>query len=279
MTAFLVILDAALTLAAGAALTGLIRTHLTLMERGLIGVVTGVLVASGVTYGLALLFGLSTATVLEGPLVTLAGALAASLLTVDPRSTWYASWVESRDRWAQHKPWFSIVALAAGVVAVTAIFAHTVYTDAGGLEAGYPTVWADWSQHLTTAASFAVGGNIPPINPLFSGTTLLYPFLPDFHAATLITLGLAPGLALAIPGAVLMVVIGMLVVALGHRLGLGTGAGVIAVLICFIGGGLGFIGVFADACTNHGFTATQCTLPVRRHASRHRAFDHRLDPA
>ena len=260
MTAFLVILDAALTLAAGAALTGLIRTHLTLMERGLIGLVTGVLVASGVTYGLALLFGLSTATVLEGPLVTLAGALIASLLTVDPRSTWYASWVESRDRWAQHKPWFSIVALAAGVVAVAAIFAHTVYTDAGGLEAGYPTVWADWSQHLTTAASFAVGGNVPPINPLFSGTTLLYPFLPDFHAATLVTLGLAPGLALAIPGAVLMVVIGMLVVALGHRLGLGTGAGVIAVLICFIGGGLGFIGVFADACTNHGFTATQCTF-------------------
>jgi len=88
---------------------------------------------------------------------------------------------------------------------VVAIFAHTVYTDAGGLEAGYPTVWADWSQHLTTAASFAVGGNIPPVNPLLSGTTLLYPFLPDFHAATLMTLGLAPGLALAIPGAILMV--------------------------------------------------------------------------
>ena len=143
---------------------------------------------------------------------------------------------------------------------VVAIFAHTVYADAGGLEAGYPTVWADWSQHLTTASSFAVGGNIPPVNPLFSGTTLLYPFLPDFHAATLMTLGLAPGLALAIPGGVLMVVIGMLVVALGRRLGLGTGAGVIALLICFIGGGLGFIGVFADACTSHGFTATQCTL-------------------
>ena len=260
MTALLVMLDAALTLAAGAALTGLIATHLTLMERGLIGVITGVLVASGMTYGLSLVFGLSTPTVLEGPLITLAGALAASLLTVDPRATWYASWVESRDRWAQQTPWFSIIALAVGGAAVATIFAHTVYTDPGGLEAGYPTVWADWSQHLTTAASFAVGGNIPPINPLFSGTTLLYPFLPDFHAATLITLGLSPGLALAIPGAALMVVIGMLVVALGRRLGLGAGAGIIAALICFIGGGLGFIGLFADACTNHGFTATQCTL-------------------
>jgi hypothetical protein len=260
VTALLVSLDAALTLAAGATLTGLIRTHLSLMERALIGVVSGLLVAAAVTYGLALVAGLTIATVLGGPLLVLVAALAASLLTVDPRSTWYASWVESRDAWAQRVPWTSIIALALGGGAVTAIFAHTVYSDPGGLEAGYPTVWADWSQHLTTASSFAVGGNIPPTNPLFSGTALLYPFLPDFHAATLMTLGLAPGLALAIPGGVLVMVIGMLVVALGRRLGLGTGAGMIAVLICFIGGGLGFIGVFADACTNHGFTATECTL-------------------
>ena len=160
----------------------------------------------------------------------------------------------------QRIPWLPIVAFAGGGAAVAAIFAHTVFSDSGGLEAGYPTVWADWSQHLTTAASFASGGNIPPVNPLFSGTTLLYPFLPDFHAATLMTLGLAPGLALAIPGGILAVVIGMLVVALGRRLGLGTGAGIIAVLICGIGGGLGFIGVFSDACMSHGFTASQCTL-------------------
>jgi hypothetical protein len=260
VTALLVVLDAALTLAAGATLTGLIRTHLTLMERALIGLVTGLLTGTGATYGLSLIAGLSTATVILGPLLVLGAALGVSLLTVDPRSTWYAAWVESRDGWAQRIPWLSIVALAVGAVAVTAIFAHTVYTDSGGLEAGYPTVWADWSQHLTTASSFAVGGNIPPTNPLFSGTTLLYPFLPDFHAATLMTLGLAPGLALAVPGGLLVVVIGMLVVALGRRLGLGTGAGVIAVLICFIGGGLGFIGLFADACTSHGYSATQCTL-------------------
>ncbi len=260
MTALLVVLDAALTLAAGAALAGVVRTHLTFAERTLIGVTSGLLVGAAATYGLSLLMGLNTATVLVGPALTLAAALAVSLLTVNPRATWHASWVELRDRWAQRIPWFSIVAMAGGTAIVVAIFAHTVYADAGGLEAGYPTVWADWSQHLTTASSFAVGGNVPPVNPLFSGTTLLYPFLPDFHAATLMTLGLAPGLALAIPGAMLMVVIGLLVVALGRRLGLGTGAGVIALLVCFIGGGLGFVGAFSDACMSHGFTATQCTL-------------------
>ncbi len=260
MTAFLVVLDAALTLAAGAALSGLVRTHLTLVERAVIGAICGLLVGTAATYGLSLLVGLTPLTVLAGPVITLLGGLVASLLTVDPRATWQASWVESRDRWARRFPWFSILALAGGGAAITAIFAHTVYSDASGLEAGYPTVWADWSQHLSTAASFATGANIPPVNPLFSGTTLLYPFLPDFHAATLMTLGLAPGLALAIPGGVLVLVIGMLVVALARRIGLGTGAGVIAVLICFIGGGLGFIGAFSDACTSHGFTTTQCTL-------------------
>jgi hypothetical protein len=260
VTALLLLLDAALTLASGAALAGLVRTHLTLAERATIGVTSGLLVGTGATYGLSLVAGLNTATVLIGPALALGAALAVSLLTVNPRATWHASWVETRDRWMQRIPWLPIVAFAGGGAAVAAIFAHTVFSDSGGLEAGYPTVWADWSQHLTTAASFASGGNIPPVNPLFSGTTLLYPFLPDFHAATLMTLGLAPGLALAIPGGILAVVIGMLVVALGRRLGLGTGAGIIAVLICGIGGGLGFIGVFSDACMSHGFTASQCTL-------------------
>jgi len=260
VTAFLVILDAVLTLAAGAALAGLVRTHLTLAERSLIGITSGLLVGTAATYGLSLLTGLTTMTVLAGPALVLVVGLLVSLLTVDQRATWHASWVESRDRWRQRIPWLAIGSLVGGIAIVVAIFAHTVYSDAGGLEAGYPTVWADWSQHLTTATSFAVGGNIPPVNPLLSGTTLLYPFLPDFHAATLITLGLAPGLALAIPGGILMVVIGMLVVALGRRLGIGTGAGIIAVVICFTGGGLGFIGAFSDACMSHGYTATQCTL-------------------
>ena len=260
MTAFLVLLDAALTIAAGGVISGLVRTHLTLAERVAIGLASGLLIGAGATYALSLVAGLNAVAVLAGPALTLVVALAISGLTVNPRATWHASWVESRDRWAHRRPWFSIAALAAGMAVVVAIFAHTVYSDASGLEAGYPTVWADWSQHLTTAASFAQGGNIPPINPLFSGSPLLYPFLPDFHAATLMTLGLAPGLALAIPGGILMLIIGLLVVALGRRVGLGTGAGVIAVIICFIGGGLGFVGAFSDACMSHGFSATQCTF-------------------
>ena len=132
VTAFLVILDAALTLAAGAALAGLVRTHLTFAERSLIGITSGLLVGTAATYGLALLTALTTLTVLAGPALVLVVGLLVSLLTVNPRATWHASWVESRDRWTRRIPWLAIGSLISGAAIVAAIFAHTVYSDAGG---------------------------------------------------------------------------------------------------------------------------------------------------
>ena len=127
VTAFLVILDAALTLAAGAALAGLVRTHLTFAERSLIGITSGLLVGTAATYGLALLTGLTTLTVLAGPALVLVVGLLVSSLTVNPRATWHASWVESRDRWTQRIPWLAIGSSISGIAIVAAIFAHTVY--------------------------------------------------------------------------------------------------------------------------------------------------------
>src|SRR5205807_8876303 len=69
-----------------------------------------------------------------------------------------------------------------------------------------------------------------------------------------------PQTALAVPGAILAVVVALLVIRLAARLGLGFGAGVIAATVTFVGGGLGFAGIFSDACAAHGFTAAQCTL-------------------
>ncbi len=159
----------------------------------------------------------------------------------------------------RHRVGLSAIALAA-VALFTVLFAHTLGTDANGnLNAGFQTVWADWSQHLTTASSFAVAHNLPPQNPLFSGQDLRYPFLPDFQSATLVTLGATPAVALALPGALLAVCVTLLVVALAVRLGAGLAVGALAAAICMIGGGLGFTGILADACVHHGFSAAQCT--------------------
>ncbi len=167
---------------------------------------------------------------------------------------------------------------AVSTVLFALLFVHTLSTDgAGNLNAGFLTVWADWAQHLTTASSFAVGHNLPPQNPLFSGQALRYPFLPDFQSATLVTLGASPAAALALPGALLAICITLLVVAVAVRLGVGVGAGVIAAAICLIGGGLGFTGILADSCLHHGFSASpvhlvRVLLTPRRHP-RHRGRD------
>ncbi len=159
----------------------------------------------------------------------------------------------------RHRVGLGAVAVAALLV-FSLLFAHTLGTDAdGNLNAGFQTVWADWSQHLTTMSSFAVAHNLPPQNPLFSGQDLRYPFLPDFQSATLVTLGASPAVALALPGALLAVCITLLVVALAVRLGAGLAVGALAAAICMIGGGLGFSGILADACLHHGFSAAQCS--------------------
>ena len=259
MSGALLALDAVLALGAGAAVAGLAGDALRPLERVLIAVVCGVVIGSGASYGLALIGGLSAGTVLGGPAAV--DALALLIGRGRVRRVWSDAWTETRAAWAQRPP-VGLIAFTVIVAALfAALFAHTVFDDGGALAAGYPNVWADWSQHLSVEASFAVAGNIPPQNPLFSGTPLLYPFLPDFQSATLVVLGMSPGAALAVPGAILAVTISLLVVSLGMRLGARAGAGMIAVAICFLGGGLGFIGVFADACAqSHTLTAAQCTF-------------------
>lgn len=245
---------------ATAAVAGVPRISLRLEERALVAIAATAVLSSLSTYLLALLAGLGTPTVLGGIAVVAAAAALGWL----PRPG------EVTERW--HREWRALVhprsrrrliALAAitscAVAFFAALFAHSLQLDgAGNLVAGFPTVWADWSQHLTTASSFAVGQNLPPHNPLFSGETLRYPFLPDFQSATLLTLGASLPVALALPGAALAVVVALLVVVLAVRLGATLGVGSLAAAICIAGGGLGFVGVFSDACTQNGFAASSC---------------------
>jgi hypothetical protein len=253
---------AALLLVVGAVTAGsLPRVELRIDERALAGLVVTLLVGSAVTYLLALVAGLGVATVLGGSALTVAGFAGLSWRSRGAAvAAWREGWAElvAPDR-RRHLVGMSVTALAS-LVLFTLLFAHTLGTDAAGnLNAGFETVWADWSQHLTTTNSFAVAHNLPPHNPLLSGQDLRYPFLPDFQSATLVTLGASAAVALALPGALLAVCVTLLVVMLAVRLGAGLAAGVVAAAICMIGGGLGFSGILADACLHHGFSTAQCT--------------------
>jgi hypothetical protein len=259
---FVWLVTAALLLLAGTAAAGsLPRVDLRIEERVLIGVVVTLLVGSAIIYLLALVAGLGVATVLGGGALT---ALAFAALSWRSRDAAIAAWRQGWDELMapeqrRHRIGLGLVALVS-IFLFSVLFAHTLGADAdGNLNAGFQTVWADWSQHLTTASSFAVAHNLPPQNPLFSGQDLRYPFLPDFQSATLMVLGASPAVALALPGALLAVCVTLLITVLGVRLGAGLGVGVLAAAICMVGGGLGFTGILADACLHHGFSATQCT--------------------
>jgi hypothetical protein len=252
---------ALLLLASTVAAGSLPRIKLRIEERVLAGLVVTILVGSAVTYLLALLGGLNVATALGGGALT---ALAFGALWWRRRSAVVAVW---REEWGEfssaelrrHRIGVTVVALLSATL-FALLFQHTMTVDAAGnLNAGFETVWADWSQHLTTASGFAVAHNLPPHDLLFSGQDLRYPFLPDFQSATLMTLGASPAVALALPGALLAICVTLLIVLLAVRLGVGLGTGALAAGICLVGGGLGFSGILADACLHHGFAAAQCS--------------------
>lgn len=254
-------LAALLFLAGSAAAASMPGVPLRFEERVLCGAVLTVLLGTAVTFVVTLLVGLSAASALGGAAIF---ASAAAAVAWSRRrhalEEWHESWLELNgpDN-SRHRGAVAVTA-ALAVLLFGVLFAHSLGTDsAGNLNAGFQTVWADWSQHLTTANSFAVAHNLPPQNPLFSGQDLRYPYLPDFHSATLLVLGASPAIALALPGAVLAVCVTLLIVTLAVRLGAGLGAGVIAAAICFIGGGLGFVGILGDACLQHGFSTAQCS--------------------
>ena len=262
MTALELAVAAGVTLAAGAVLVGWVTASLTLVERVLIAVVAGMLFGSAATYGLALLTGLHDWNVLAGPVIVAAAGLVPAVFGRNPLRPWLDSIRDARAFWAEHPQtaWLAVGLSAAAAAIVTLIFARTLTIGDGALQSGYATVWADWSQHLTTASSFAVAQNLPPTNPLFSGTPLLYPFLADFQSASLIAIGASVPAALAVPSAILVFVAGALVVCLARRVGVGLGGGFAAALIVFLGGGIGFVALFPDACAAHGFPAAQCSF-------------------
>src|SRR5207302_8155487 len=189
------------------------------VARILVGVVAGLVAGRAMTYGPALMVGSSLGAALAGPAVMAAAGGIAALVASDPLAAWRQSWLGERERWQRRPPWGLLVVAAGAAAIVGLVIARTVFTDGAGLEAGYATVWADWSQHLTTQASFAIAGNVPPTNPLLSGTPLLYPFLADFQSATLVVLGASPAAALAVPSGLLLLVVALLVVCLGLRRG------------------------------------------------------------
>jgi hypothetical protein len=247
-----------LTLAAGAIVAGLVRVPLRVEERAALAVVAGVELGALVTLAVVLVGGISTPSVLAGPALLGLGALAVGWRAGDPRGPWRQSLGEVPARWRSRELWPPLGLLLVSAAGFGVVFAHTLFRSGQDIDAGFATVWADWSLHATGASSFAVGHNLPPQDPLFTGTPFRYPFLPDFHSGMLLALGASLRAALAVPDAVLCVAVTLLVAALARRLTGSFTAGVVAMAICLLGGGVGASGLWWDACSRAGLSPGRC---------------------
>jgi len=139
------------------------------------------------------------------------------------------------------------VALTAVALAMGYLFARAVEITPDAWLAHYNNTWSDWSFHASYATAFVYGHNLPPQNPIYAGTPFRYPFAPDFASALLIGGGWSIPASLAWPSWAMTVLALSGLILWARRLTDGIAAGVIAVTLTLLGGGLGFWFFFGDA--------------------------------
>lgn len=139
----------------------------------------------------------------------------------------------------------SLRALLAWAAPLTVLMAvlfmnHVLMPRESGLYSGQST-YGDLNMHLGIVSSIAAQGSWPPQYSILPGTLLSYPFLADSHSASLVLLGLPLRWAVIAPSLVMtaMCFAGFFLLALDY-LGCRRRA-VLACLLFFLTGGLGFL--------------------------------------
>jgi hypothetical protein len=222
---------------------------LTTGERLVIGIVIAAVSLTLLGYGLALAVGVSVALVL---LLAAVGFLAGGILLVRHGSRWRGDLAPAS--------WGVLAAVALLALAMGYLFNRAVEVTPDAWIAHYNNTWSDWSFHASYATTFVYGHNLPPQNPLFAGTPFRYPFAPDFASALLIGGGWSIPAALIWPSWAMTVLALSGLILWARRLTGGVAAGVIAVTLTLLGGGLGFWFFIGDAA-RQGLLFTLTHLP------------------
>ncbi|MGH7705386.1 MAG: hypothetical protein ACRENY_05915 [Candidatus Dormibacteria bacterium] len=255
-----------LVAAAGTTLVDLVPFDWKLAERLAAALLVGVVASSLLSLGLSLWWGLGPAAALAAPgaLLLISGGLRAP-------SRWprvrqgpgrWISWCSLQ--WARKDTRSGLlVTLVVGVVFYL-IFTRAAQFQGQAVWANYPTVWSDWAAHASYAQSFLLGHNLPPQDVLESATGLRYPFLADFQSALLTSLGQNPWGAMDVSSWLIAWAAAVLVWQLAWRVTRRRSAASLALLLVLLGGGVGFIGLYADGCqqlahTEANFSASSCT--------------------
>jgi hypothetical protein len=122
---------------------------------------------------------------------------------------------------------------------------HTFAQGEGGLYSG-GSAWYDLSFHAALATSFLYGENFPPAYTPLAGEPLLYPFMPDFHAAALMAAGLSMRAAFLVTALPLALAATGLFYSFALRVTRGAAPAALATALFLLNGGLGFLNLFCD---------------------------------
>ena len=235
-----------LAAACGFMLTFISRMPWQLEGRVAAGVALGLSAAAMLTWLVAIPIGMSGISVGLGALA-IALCVAACARFTPWRPQLAAEWASARVRWRSRGIIPFLLVLGIAMVFFVPFYTHALEIKPDGLYAGYPTIWGDWCLHMSIAGYLSQAPHLlPPDNPFFSGIKLTYPYLPDFFAGMLLHLGMGLEGALPLGSAIMSVSLVMVFFSTAQRLGGDRWAAVIAVLVFFLSGGMGFLNLLKD---------------------------------
>ncbi|MEA2645101.1 MAG: hypothetical protein QOE92_184 [Chloroflexota bacterium] len=231
---------------AGFALTFVSRMPWQLEGRIAAGVVLGFSAAAMLTWLIAIPMGMGPLPVGLGA-VALLLMLAACVRFLDWRPALRDEAVAAGHRWRRLQSLPLALVLIPAVAFFVPFYSRALEMRPDGLYAGYVNIWGDWCTHLSMSGYLSHTRDLlPPQNPFFTGVKLTYPFLPDFFSGMLLHLGMDLQGALPLSSAILSIALVVVFYTTAVRF-LGSGwAAAIAVLVFFLGGGLGFLRLIGE---------------------------------
>ncbi len=117
---------------------------------------------------------------------------------------------------------------------------HTMRVDAAGNWNVGQSTYGDLPMHLSFITNL-IGKKFPADYPFFPGSRLSYPFLTDSLSSTFYLLGCSLQAAVILPGTLMMLLCFMGVLVLGREMTAGGKIMILAALLFFLNGGLGFL--------------------------------------
>ena len=119
-------------------------------------------------------------------------------------------------------------------------YSHVMRVDAAGSWHVGQSTYGDLPMHLSFITGL-VGKQFPADYPFYPGARLSYPFLTDSLSSTFCLLGCSLQAAVTIPGTLMMALCYMGVLVLAREMTAGGKAVILAALLFFLNGGLGFL--------------------------------------